>query len=277
MNKETVAPVSKVSSLRASRNADQVEVDAIRRGAASVAGCLSDDAIAYDRLPEEYDTATNPHGNSEWAEEDDARETAVGQAIGEFERRLKYSGQLYPFELSSDKQLLSYKPEKALSRVYEFCLALSITRQSLTANPGCQAVREFERLVGRLLKSLLHPSASKPSDDCAEWYRSGAPSDGDRPTRMSAMLLELNAKTNEWQFSPAEGIEAQPEEGDDGIDVVVWKWFGASDNRIGKPFLIAQCACGDDNYWFSKRHELNPTGFQKNGVARFHLPAFSAA
>jgi hypothetical protein len=263
MNKYIVAPVSKTSARRAANNADQVEADAIRQDTAPIAACLTDDAIAYDKLPEEYDTATNPFGNPDWAEEDDARETAVGETICEIQRRLDYSGQQYPFELSSDNQFLSYKPERAQTRVYEFCLALSITRQSLTANPGCQAVREFERLVGRLLKSLLHPSVPKSSDDCAEWYRSGAPADGDRPTSMSSMLADLHEKTSEWRFSPSQGAEAQPEEGDDGIDVVVWKWFGSRDRRIGKPFLLAQCACGDDNYWFGKRHELDPDGFQK--------------
>jgi len=249
--------VSRESARKAAINADQVEADAIRQGNSPLAGCLTDDTIAYDRLPEEYDAATNPNGNPEWAEDDNARETAVGETITEVERRIELLGQRYPFDLSPNKSLLTHKPERALSGVYEFCLSFSVTLQDLSANPACQAVREFERLVGRLLKSFLH-------GEHTEFYRSGAPADGDRPTTMTAMLIDLNAKTNgEWQFSPPVGSAAQAEQGDDAIDVVVWKPFGNLDRRIGKLFLLTQCACGDDSYWFGKRKELSPEGFQK--------------
>ena len=79
------------------------------------------------------------------------------------------------------------------------------------------------------------------------------------------MLTELNQKTEgEWEFTPPSGPDAQPAQGDDDdIDVVVWKWFGQRcDCRIGKPMLLAQCACGDDSYWFGKRRDLHPAGFQ---------------
>src|SRR5438128_4121181 len=155
MSEEFAGPASRVSARRAAINADQVEYAAIQTGAAPVADCLIDDTIAYDRLPEEYETATNPLGNAEWAEEDDARETAVGETITEIERRRILLGEHYPFDISSDKQLVTHAPARDASRVYEFCLALSTTRRDLTANPACRAVREVERLGGKLLKGFM--------------------------------------------------------------------------------------------------------------------------
>src|SRR6266705_540746 len=97
MTEEFTGPVSRVSACRAAINADQVEYSAIRKEAAPVADCLLDDTIAYDRLPEEYETATNPYGNPDWAEEDDARETAIGETITEIDRRHLLLGEQYPF------------------------------------------------------------------------------------------------------------------------------------------------------------------------------------
>jgi hypothetical protein len=251
---------SKVSTGKAAANADQLEADAILNGTVSLSGCLTDDTIAFDNLAEEYDAATNPVGNAGWAEDDGARETAIADTIVEIERRRTLLGALYPFELSGNTHSFSYVPAQSLSGVYEFCLAFAVTQHKLKANPACRAVREFERLVGRLLKAFLH-------SESAEFYRSGAPPDGDRPTTIPGMLNDLHVKTNgEWEFSPRVGGAAQSPQGDDGIDVIVWKRFGDTDRRLGKPFFLVQCACGDD--WYGKRRDLDPVGFETKWSGR---------
>src|SRR5947207_8672669 len=104
MTKQFSLPSSETSARSAAINADQVEADGVREGAAPVSDCLIDDNIACDKLREEYDIATNPHGNPEWAEDDDARETAIGETAAEIERRLAFLGKSYPFEVSDDQQ-----------------------------------------------------------------------------------------------------------------------------------------------------------------------------
>jgi hypothetical protein len=242
---------------KAAENADQIESLAVNQTAAPLVSCLDDDRIAYDDLSEEYDAAANPIGNAPWAELDAAGESAIGEASEEIERRETLLGEHYPFQLSTDRRTLRFVAERSSSDVYQFCLALSSSRLSLTSNPGCNAVREFERLVGRLLKAFLH-------GECSEWYRSGAPPLADRPGTFSEMLNDLSVRTGEWHFKPPEGAIAQPEQGDEGVDLVVWKTFGKLDRRIGKPFLLAQCACGrDQSYWLGKVRDLDTRRIEK--------------
>lgn len=260
--------MSFTSAAAAAKNADQIESEALRDGAAPLSSCLTDEMIAGEDLDELFDAATNPDDNADWAKQEAARETAEAEAASEIERRVKFLGTLYPFSLSADRNQLSYLPERSKTGMYEFCLAFPTTPHELKAKPCCYAVREFERVVGRLLAAHLGPGSVS--------FRFGwppEPSRGDkRPTTLSAALADMRHRTHgDWEFTPSTGLDAQAEQGDGDIDVVVWKAFGDLDTRRGMPFLLAQCACGDDGLHATKWSSLQPRHFEDRFNGRFTL------
>jgi hypothetical protein len=73
-------------------------------------------------------------------------------------------------------------------------------------------------------------------------------------------MRHLNDLTGEFVWRPQYGLPEDPDPQhvkDEGLDCVVWK---AVENRPGKLFLLAQCACGDD--YAAKLHDID-SGFSK--------------
>src|SRR5207248_126906 len=141
-----------------------------------------------------------------------------------------------PFQLIEDGRSLEFVPSRSHSTVYEFCLAISNLSpgERLYRLPCAHVPRVFERLTGRLLAAFLGGNA--------ENRRFGAPPDGDRPGTISETLKLLNKQTGEWEFDPPQGTDAQAEQGDGGIDLIIWK-------RVGTPPSVGGTdtdAVGDD-------------------------------
>jgi hypothetical protein len=67
-------------------------------------------------------------------------------------------------------------------------------------------------------------------------------------------MRKVNERTKEWIWRPQRDFGDDPQTtGDEGIDFIVWKEM--PDNRVGKLFILGQCACGDD--WSTKFNDLN--------------------
>ena len=242
---------------KAATDADQAEVVAVRNGLARVGDGLTDERLAGVPMAEESEIPHNPEGNEEWLDYDAIAEVATGGVADELLRRAHLLDAHYPFDLDPNGCVLTYAPGKSVSKAYEFCLALCETQNNLTAHPWCRAVREFERLVGRALSGHFGVGT--------EWYRLGVQSEPEdhRPGKLSDAIRELGKRTRgEWEFTPRTGADAQAEQGDGGIDVVVWKSFGAKDERIGMPFVLAQCGCGEEGLREEKWGSLQVRKFQ---------------
>ncbi len=250
------------SSGKAAKDADQAEVVAIDKGSARDADGLTDESLAGVPMVEESEIPHNPGGNAEWMDDDAVVEVATGRVADEFLRRARLLGPQYPFDLSEDGSQLTYRPDRSRSGAYEYCLALCETRNDIAANPCCLAVREFERFVGRAFTGHFGRGS--------EWHRLGVrtePQDN-RPQRLSEAITNLGRLTGgEWEFTPRDKHSAQAEQGDGGIDVVIWKRFGPQDDRIGLPFALVQCGCGEDALQEDKWQSLQLETFQnKYGV-----------
>ena len=271
---------SRKAAREAGVNADQLEAAAVADGTVPLINALNDDVMGLDDLAERYGAARSPDGNSDWEVQDSAQERAIGDLQLELDRRRTLLGDRYPYRVTDDGNALEYLPDACPSRVYEFCLALSTLHPGdrLHHKPEALAPRAFERLVGRLLAAYLGAGA--------EFYRLGWPPENDRPGTMRGALRELRQRTREWEITPPSGADAPADQGDGGIDLVVWRRFGSpvfdptidpppdggeatGDARLGMLVLLAQCACGDD--WPGKRKDLCLTGFGRRwpGVISF--------
>ena len=93
-------------------------------------------------------------------------------------------------------------------------------------------------------------------------------------------MRTLHEQSGEWFWGPDPDIPEDPSTvGDEGMDFVVWK--ETLDNRMGKLFILGQCACGDNwdqklndidfnkiNKWFNPLSYVNPV---KAFVTPHHL------
>jgi len=245
------APRIKLSD-SAAKNADDLELAALRQGQAVVQAGLSDDQIA-GTLADEY-AAHFPGSAPEWAVKESGLELAVAAETGEILRRARLLGKRYPFQLSAGK--LTYLGSATLA--YEFHLAIS-GADSLSKGQLARLPREFERLTGLTLATSLGHSA--------DWYRLGWPPDDDRPTQIKAAVHQLHERTGEWHWCATPGLDEDPGPQtvkDGGIDLVVWKSFG--DNRIGRLVLLGQCACGND--WPTKVRDLDAAYFYQTWLQK---------
>lgn len=227
-------------------DADQVEGVAIRIGAAvPLVEGLRDDLVS-DALLEDDPAALETIGY-DVARVDKQLESRVGAVATEIAKRTQRLGSAYPFDFDTARQSLKYRKSK--TRVYEFCLAISLAR-NIQVLPFANLPRIFERLTGRVVSAFLGGDAS--------WYRAGWPPEGDRPTSFKEVMAELNTRTNEWHWRPRPDLnlpsEGPPNVKDGGIDLVVWKY--PPDGRVGGITLLGQCACGDD--WSIKTSDLDP-------------------
>lgn len=243
---------------KAATDADQVEAVAFRDGVARVGDGLTDELIAGAPMAEESEIPHNPNGNAEWLDDDALVEVATGGVADELLRRAELLGPEYPFDLSPDGSHLEYRSERSKSGAYEFCLALCETPHDINKLPHCRAVREFDRFVGRALAGHFGPGT--------EFYRFGVPGEPEdrRPGKIGDAIRELGRRTRgEWEFTQRLGRDAQADQGDGGIDIVVWKPFGSTDDRIGIPFVLAQCGCGEQALQETKWQDLQLAKFER--------------
>lgn len=246
-----------------SKNADEAELSALKRGATPIDVGLIDDIIA-----DEHHSDLPEHGYT-WKDEEFALDMATGPVIQEIDRRIHLGGDSYPFFRQGNS--LHYKRSKTL--IYEFCLVTTI-QKNISTKPFNELPLLFELIVTEVAKCYLgHP---------AEAIRTGAPSHDpiERPTNFKALMLKVNELTKgEFLWRPTVHLEEDETPSapkDEGLDFVAWKPFG--DNRNGQLFLLGQCACGDD--WETKFNDLqierlerwvNPVTFAKFSKA-FSVP-----
>jgi len=230
----------------AAGNADDLEMEAIRKQFAVAEEGLTDERLAQS-LQDDYGISV-PGEASDWALRELSVETAVTAETKEIQRRASTLGDAYPFRLTAGG--IAYRGNKTLA--YEFCLCLT-RAESLSEGKYAQLPPAFERLTGLVLARSLG------FDN--DWYRLGWPPDAGRPATLREMIDHLHARTGEWHWGNLPELSTNPlpsSEKDGGIDIVVWKHFG--DSRQGKVFLLGQCACG--NNWPSKLGDLDPKAFE---------------
>jgi hypothetical protein len=233
---------------RAAQDVDQIEGEAIRSGSATLDTALVDELISEDHFEDLYDNAAIP-GAPDWDVREAALETADRLILKEIRRRSDLLGQYYPFDLKKSATLV-YLEERSSSSVYEFCLSFSLTRHNIKMSPANKAVQAFELVAGQAIRAFM--------GDGAEFFRLGWPPEcaHGRTGKFSEAVKVLCERTNgEWAFLERSKHPAPPaEQGDNGIDIVVWKPFGTLDKRLGVQMVLGQCACGkedalDDKKW----------------------------
>jgi hypothetical protein len=248
--------LSQSARRKASVDADQVELQAMKNGTAPFQSSIYDDMIA-DSLPDDYPVpdpilvgaADDPAAvdvRDRIATQDTRKDTAVGQSVDELKRRAGLLGDRYPFVL--DEAGLAYRSSSTL--IYEYCLA--VTRSpSLTTGDYKQLPRAFERLVGHAVRLWLGEDATS--------YRTGWPPDEDRPNTFKETIQQLAVNSGEWTWQPRNGLYEEPRSGDGGMDLVVWR--RPADYRTGGITLLGQCACGND--WEEKYKDLDVDDLKK--------------
>lgn len=216
---------------RTADNADQTEFSAMSYGRATLDSGTFDDRIA--EALDDFET-TDPIGAEEWSNSDLKIENAVGELGIELERRSKILGNAYPFTLS--KGQIIYSGSKSLG--YELCLAIS-QAPGLSSGEFKRLPVAFERLMLDLVLRFL--------GEGSVGRRTGWPPEGDRPTEFKSLISELHIATSEWHWNPDHGLPDNPSHKhikDVGLDFVAWK--EVRDSRVGRLFVVGQCACGND-------------------------------
>jgi hypothetical protein len=223
---------------RSGDDTDQAEFAAIVRTSAVVDAGIYDDRIAGaldDFEPQGVDAEAN------WHQQDLQIDSAVGRVQEEIERRIEILGDSYPFELSGNE--IKYKPSS--TGVYEFCLATSCA-PNITRGKFVKLPRVFERLATLIVQRYMGCHTQS--------LHTGWPRDPDVGRSFRQVMNKLNEMSGEWIWSTHPDLpDDPPDNKDEGLDFVVWK--NSLDSRVGKIFILGQCACGDD--WDQKLNDLN--------------------
>ena len=237
---------------RAARDADEVEDVAIRLGSATIDTGTEDERISQDHLDEVYATGSGVDEPA-WFLRDAALETADRLIVAEIRRRSEQLGVHYPFKLQKPATLV-YIEDRSKTSVYEFCLSFSLTRHEVNRKPANSTIPAFELIVGESLQAFMGVGSL--------FFRLGWPPEKShgRPGKFSEAIKLLHQQTSgEWAFAERTNHPAPPaEQGDNGIDIVVWKPFGNCDKRLGVPMVLGQCACGKDALDEKKWGEMSP-------------------
>lgn len=216
---------------RRSEDADRVELDALRSGSAAIEVGVDDEQVSGAL----GDSATEqmPFDDPELQPGDLAHDNVVGPIHEELRRRARLLRGAYPFRVGNANLICEKR-----SAVYEYLLAASIAvRGDLLQD----AARLFERVAARVIESYFGKNAKS--------MHFGWPRDDKRTFREAAR--EVQELTNEWRWSPEDGLNATDVK-DEGCDFVVW--LDPNDGRVGRLFVIGQCACG--NNWQDKWGDL---------------------
>lgn len=242
--KGRIAYLNSRASTEAIDNADQVEWDALDKGASSIEFGIYDDKISGKLTEGITKTTSNPA----WNQRIETVEAITGSIAEEIERRQMLLGNAYPFSLRGNE--LHYTPRRGYSLCYEFCLAISMS-PSLSKKPFNALPIAFERFACSVIASWLGEGASA--------WQTGWP--GYKKSVKGGKLQDLWARifqvTQEWEWSPGREVpdDAPDNQKDLGVDILVWK--AIDDLRTGNIFIVGQCACGRDAVEGDKSSDLN--------------------
>ena len=218
-------------------NADQVELEALRKGF-SVIDSGAEDELVAGALADRAIDSVSLHDSAESQRDDLIRDDSVGPIHEELVRRSNILRQSYPFDLSQGTLVYA---EDRRSPIYEFLLSASAS--FLASGHHAELPRTFERVATRLVTSYFGSNA--------EGVHFGWPRD--RNTSFKAAAEQLHDRTGEWHWGPEERLDPADVK-DEGCDFVIW--LRPSDGRqIGPLFVLGQCACG--NNWQDKYADLN--------------------
>ena len=217
-----------------SEDADRIELDALRIGDAAIDVGIDDEQLSG--VLDDSAVDEMPLDDSELHRDDLAHDDSVGPIHGELRRRADLLQDAYPFDLK--RATLVYDRQKP-SALYEFLLAASISTGGTLLH---DATRLFERVATQVIESYFGKNAKSmhfgwPRDTKVKSFQDAA--------------KEIQARTDEWRWSPEEGLDPK-NVNDEGCDFVVW--LDSNDGRIGRLFVLGQCACG--NNWQDKWGDL---------------------
>jgi hypothetical protein len=243
--------------------ADQLEWSTLRVGASPYSASQMDDEIgdlfvemqseresdaafpdvAAESVPERIDR--NLREATEEGERSETRRDEMTAGVqAEIERRSALLGEEYPFVRSLAS--LNFRGADTPGRqTYIECLRTSVA-------PIAADREAFEGLVVRALGAYL--GADRATVLPFGWQ--SEPEAG-RRRRIREMVDDLAAKTGEWQWVPGIGFPDDPSSTlikDMGLDVIAW--LPMPDNRLGKLFLLAQCATGRTD-WDEKLNDVS--------------------
>jgi len=233
-------------------DADQTELDALRKGQAIFDQGLYDEAIADamdDFRPD--DSSDTP----EWALQDLQQDDAVGSLIEIIERRKEILETYYPF--NSSRNNLEYNQSD--TKVYEFCLVTSTTTEQ---DKKTKLTRIFEQLATLLSRRYLGPEGRA---EHIGWPRKYG------PRHFRGAVDKLHQRSGEWIWHQEPGLPDDPlprDVKDGGLDFAAW--IHNLDDRSGHLYLLGQCACGDN--WPNKLTELNTQWLQRWFHPMCHVP-----
>lgn len=226
---------------RAISNTDDAEIEAILNGFAVPDAGTTDDRISGEMDDLEVGTGADA---LPWTTQDLQVDAEVGDIRTEVNRRISLIGDAYPFRLTKGR--IEHIPSN--TGIYEYCLGIARTNNSISTSPYTSLPRSFERLVPLIIQKHLGPTW--------EYLHTGTPRDEGQPTFCHEMLHnvgDVSSDGREWRYDPSEDYEDQDRNfGDNGLDFVIWR--RSSDSRIGQPYYIGQCACGND--WDTKFRDL---------------------
>ncbi|MEX0937620.1 MAG: hypothetical protein WDZ59_07145 [Pirellulales bacterium] len=245
-------------------DADEVELQAIRGGVASVAGGAHDELISGEA--DEIGTTT-AGAVPRWQEMESAISEIAGGALEVAGLRKGILGELYPFAIDGGGLVHS----EASNLFYDYCLLTSVAA-SRPDRRHQSLVRHFERVVRDLLVAFVGGDAVG--------VRIGWPSEKDwdqLPKRMRRKVEWMKSlcgyDVDEWTFDTAKRLDAVRERAKDArIDVVVHRTHG--DGRIGGITLLGQCGCGrGDVDSSSRKHEELSTAWLSHFFGRNSIPS----
>ena len=220
-----------------SSDADQVELEALRKGFAVIDSGAEDELVAGVLADRVIDSV--PPGESAQSQQDDlVRDDSIGPIHEELVRRSNSLRQSYPFDLKEGALVYA---EDRHSPVYDFLLSASAS--AFASGRYAELPRVFERVATRLVTSYF--------GDNAEGVHFGWPRDGN--TSFKAAAEQLHGRTGEWQWGAEEQLDPADVK-DEGCDFVIWLHPGDG-RKIGQLFVLGQCACG--NNWQNKYADLN--------------------
>lgn len=162
----------------------------------------------------------------------------------EIERRSLLLGDEYPFVRSAGS--LDFRGAETPGRnAYMDCLRTSVA-------PSAADREAFEGLVAKALEAYL--GKGRAAVQLFGWQ---AKPDDDRPRRIKTMIADLSTASGEWQWKLDNDFPDDPPSSlvkDLGLDAIAW--LPMPDKRLGKLFLLAQCATGRTN-WDEKLNDVS--------------------
>ncbi|WP_210452337.1 hypothetical protein [Pantoea ananatis] len=228
-----------------SKDADQVEFNALIRSAANIDSGLEDEKIA-GTFDDEIEELGLDHNAESWATNDQAQDILVGDIAEHIVWRQKKLGDLYPFDYSENHLRL----KDDFSKVYIFCLCISMAK-NLTKKTNARLPRYFEIIAGDIFTKFISPHARH--------LHTGWPRSTGNPKSFHKMAKKLRNKiskdTFEWYWQSQGGLKNADASliKDCGVDFVTWIDF--LDGRDGRFFALGQCACGHD--WRTKYKDIS--------------------